>query len=217
MIELEKVIKEINNFKLNVSLKIYNDEIYGIVGKSGAGKSTILNIIAGLDSKYSGKVVVPKKVAIIYQHFNLLNNKTVIENILLPLKLKKDKDYSHIDDILKFTNLKDKINLYPRSLSGGEKQRVAIARALASKPEILLADEPTASLDKETTDEIIKLFKELKKSILIITHDLYVAKKMCDKVAILEDGHIVDEIVVSKDYKNQDKKYSEYVKEVLNG
>lgn len=221
----------------SVSLTIHPNEIYGIIGESGAGKSTLLRFINALEKPDEGEVVVDginvqdlnskalrkfkKNIGMIFQQFNLLGNKTVEENILLPLKLHKYKEALDIDRVLAFVGLTDKRNSYPRELSGGQKQRVGIARGLITRPKILLCDEPTSALDESTKREIVRLLSEASKefniTILVVTHELDVVKRLCDRVAILEEGKLVDVMAIDKNKENLDYQlsYSDLAREVL--
>lgn len=219
---LKNINKTFGKFNLNLDLELKKGEIFGLIGKSGSGKSTILKIIQGLIKVDSGKIIIDEniKISTIFQNFNLINNRTVYSNIALPLILKKNNDFSKVDKILKYLNLEGKKNDYPSSLSGGQKQRVAIARALISNPDLLLCDEITASLDKITKNEIITLLKKINKdyktTILFVTHELDLAKKLCDRVAVIENGNLLEIFEVNKDFQNEKEiSYLEYAKEVL--
>lgn len=193
----------------NYDLTVNKGELVAIMGKSGCGKTTILNMIAGIDTIDSGeyifngsKVIIRtvmdgirfrrNKIGIILQHFALINDFTVYENIELGLwesgKSKSEMKKSTLEmlDSLEISNLKNK---YPNQLSGGEKQRVAIGRALVCKPMLLLADEPTGSLDSETESQIVKMLKSINKetgtTIIIVTHDKEVAEN-CNRTIILQ-------------------------------
>lgn len=198
-----------------VSLEIEDGEIFGIIGFSGAGKSTLVRCLNLLERPTSGRVImdetdltnldekklreVRKKIGMIFQHFNLLRSRTVYQNIAFPLKksgLTKREKEAKIRDLLELVGLTDKINAYPSTLSGGQKQRVAIARALANDPKVLLCDEATSALDPQTTKSILSLLKkvneELRITIVLITHEMAVVKDICDRVAIMEDGYVVE-------------------------
>lgn len=157
----------------------------------------------------------------VFQEFNLLENKTVYENILLSLKLGKEKCFNKVLEVLEFVDMLDKKDNYPSELSGGEKQRVAIARAIVTKPNLILCDEPTSSLDKKNTEKIIKLFlrinREYNTTIIIVSHELDIIKTLCDRVIILEDGKIIEKLKVNKDnqYIKKEKSYLDLAKEVL--
>lgn len=200
----------------DINLQVKKGEIYGIIGQSGAGKSTLIRCVNLLEKPSSGKIIVDqaeltalspdalraerRKIGMIFQHFNLLNSRTVYENISLPLELSlhnKQEMEKIIHPLLELTGLLDKKNHYPNQLSGGQKQRVAIARALASKPTVLLSDEATSALDPETTHHILDLLKNIRDTlnltILLITHEMTVIKACCDRVGILQQGVLIEE------------------------
>ncbi|HIV81319.1 MAG TPA: ATP-binding cassette domain-containing protein, partial [Candidatus Salinicoccus merdavium] len=201
----------------NVSLKVEDNEIFGLIGESGAGKSTLLRFINALESPTEGHVTVDdtdvfhlsrkqlrqhqKGIGMIFQQFNLLNNKSVRENIHLPLELHKYENPLTVEEVLAFVGLPDKADNYPSQLSGGEKQRVGIARALITRPKILLCDEPTSALDESTTEEIVDVLKRAHKAfdmtILVVTHELNVIKSMCRRCAVLEKGRLIDIIDIA--------------------
>ena len=208
----QKEIKAVQN----VSLHVNKGDVYGIVGYSGAGKSTLVRTINLLQRPTSGKVVINKKVitdlsekelrqarkkiGMIFQHFNLMGSRTIFDNVAFPLKrskLTKSQISKKVLELLDLVGLGDKADAYPSQLSGGQKQRVAIARALANDPEILLCDEATSALDPKTTSSILELLKKLNKNlgltIVIITHEMQVVKEICNKVAVMEDGHVIEE------------------------
>ena len=218
MIELKNVTVDFDGLKAvnDVSLTIKEQDTYGIVGFSGAGKSTLVRTINLLQRPTAGEVLIDgenildlskkelrerrKKIGMIFQHFNLLNNLTVLDNVIFPIK--KDKSLSKEEkkqkalDLLETVGIRDKADSYPSELSGGQQQRCAIARALASDPEILLCDEATSALDPKTTKQILKLLKDLNKklklTIVIITHQMEVVKDLCNKCAVMQDGKVVE-------------------------
>ena len=221
----------------DVSFTICESEIFGIIGESGAGKSTLLRFINALETPDSGSVEVndinvhalnkqklrhfKKDIGMIFQQFNLLGNKTVAENILLPLELHSYENSLDLDAILEFVGLSDKKHSYPRELSGGQKQRVGIARGIITRPKILLCDEPTSALDENTKREIVSLLrrvaKEFNVTILIVTHELDVVKRLCDRVAVLENGKLLEIINVDQHSPETDFKvsYRDLAREVL--
>ena len=222
MVELRDIEKNYTNFDLKINLKINKGEIFGLIGQSGSGKSTILRIIQGILKADRGEINIAKntEIAYIFQEFNLLYNKNVFDNIALPLILKKKFSTEKVEEVLKFVGLSDKKKSFIVSLSGGERQRVAIARALVTNPQLLLCDEVTASLDKSVKDEILDLFEEINKkygtTILVVTHELEVVKRLCSRVAVIEKGKITDIFNVNqKDYEKSNKSYADYVREVL--
>lgn len=178
----------------NFSFDLKNGEFVAIVGPSGCGKSTILNILAGLDTKSSGEIILSDntKMGYMLQQDALFNWKTVLENCLLGLEInktltKENKDY--VSDLLNTYGLKDFINSYPNTLSGGMRQRVALIRTLATKPDLLLMDEPYSALDYQTrlsvSDDVYQIIKKEKKSAIMVTHDIAEAISMADKIIIL--------------------------------
>ena len=222
MVELKNIEKNYTNFDLKINLKINKGEIFGLIGQSGSGKSTILRIIQGILKADKGEINIAKntEVAYIFQEFNLLYNKNVFDNVALPLILKKKFSTEKVEEVLKFVGLSNRKESFIASLSGGERQRVAIARALVSNPQLLLCDEVTASLDKSVKDEILDLFEEINKkygtTILVVTHELEVVKRLCSRVAVIEKGKITDIFNVNqKDYEKSNKSYADYVREVL--
>lgn len=222
LIKLEKVNKKFKDFEINIDFEIFKGEIYGLIGKSGSGKSSILKIIQGLLKYDEGKIYKNDNLEIsyVFQEFNLLNNKTVFENVALPLRIRGKFEKNKVNEAIKFVGLENRKEMYISSLSGGEKQRVGIARAIVSNPDLILCDEVTASLDKIVKNEILFLFKKINEkygtSILLVTHELDVAKVLCDRVSVIEKGSILETFDVDKiDIENIEKNYLDYVKEVL--
>ena len=194
-----------------VNFEVAEREFVSIVGKSGSGKSTLLHMIGGLDTPSSGTVIVDglnletlnseqlglfrrRKVGFIFQQYNLIPDLNVYDNITFPLELdgtQIDKDF--IQELLETLNISDKQEMLPAMLSGGEQQRVAIIRALATKPAIILADEPTGNLDTSTSHDVIGLLKILSRqyqqTLIVITHDNDIAQ-MADRIVQIEDGKI---------------------------
>ncbi len=208
-----------------VDLSVPEGTIYGVIGSSGAGKSTLIRCVNLLEKPSSGEVLVDGQdltrlsekelrlarhnIGMIFQHFNLLSSRTVYDNIALPLELagaSKQAIEQAVLPLLELTGLGDKRHSYPAQLSGGQKQRVAIARALASKPKVLLCDEATSALDPQTTRSILSLLKDinrqLKITVLIITHEMDVVKTICDRVAIMSFGKIIEENEVEQFFLN---------------
>lgn len=201
----------------SVDLKVMDGEFVSIVGTSGSGKSTLLHMIGGLDRPTEGSVIVDgkdifslkddeltvfrrRKIGFIFQSYNLVPVLNVYENIVLPIQLDGESvDGEYIDNIIKTLGLNDKKNSLPNQLSGGQQQRVAIARALATKPAIILADEPTGNLDSRTTLDVMGLLKvtseKFNQTIVMITHNEDIAQ-MADRIIRIEDGRIVGDLNV---------------------
>ena len=222
LIKLEKINKKFKDFEINIDLEIFKGEIYGLIGKSGSGKSSILKMIQGILKYDSGKLYKDDKLEIsyVFQDFNLLNNKTVFENVALPLRLRGKFDENKVEEAIKFVGIENRKYMYIASLSGGEKQRVGIARAIVSNPDLILCDEVTASLDKIVKNEILFLFKKINEeygtSILLVTHELDVAKVLCDRVSVIQKGEILETFDIVKDeIEDINKNYLDYAKEVL--
>ena len=198
----------------DVNLKVEKGEFTAIVGTSGSGKSTMLHIIGGLDNPTSGQVIVDgqdlshmtadeltifrrRNIGFVFQQYNLVPMLNVWENIILPVKLDgKNIEKSYIDEIVDTLGIGSKLKNMPNALSGGQQQRVAIARALASKPAILLADEPTGNLDSKTSQDVLGLLKvtsqRFHQTIVMITHNEEIAQ-MADRILQIEDGKIVSD------------------------
>lgn len=208
-------IHALKGIELNVSA----GEICGVIGPSGAGKSTLLRCVNLLERPTSGRVRVDQQelqqlsakalrqarhhIGMIFQHFNLLSTRNVFQNIAFQLSLlgeTKSAIQRKVQPLLELTGLSDKADAFPHQLSGGQKQRVAIARALVTQPKVLLCDEMTSALDPETTRSILNLIKkinqELNLSILLITHEMDVIKRIADQVAVIENGEIVENSAV---------------------
>ena len=222
MIELKNLSKSFEtadgtvNALKNVNLTINNGDIYGIIGMSGAGKSTLVRCINMLERPTEGSVLIDgrdlgalsekelrgvrRNITMIFQSFNLLMQRTCLKNICFPLELsgmKRADAKKRAMELLEIVGLPDKANAYPAQLSGGQKQRIAIARALTTNPEVLLCDEATSALDPKTTHSILELIREINKktgiTVVIITHQMSVIEEICDRVAILDEGVVVEE------------------------
>lgn len=199
----------------NINLEIKTGDIFGIIGLSGAGKSSLIRLINRLEEPTSGKIIIDgveitslskkellekrKKIGMIFQHFNLLSSRTVGENVAFALEIAnwdKNKIQERVKELLELVELSDKINYYPNQLSGGQKQRVAIARALANNPDVLLSDEATSALDPKTTKAILELIRNIQKkfklTVIMITHQMEVIKEICNKVAVISEGEIIE-------------------------
>ncbi|WP_433959570.1 methionine ABC transporter ATP-binding protein [Cytobacillus horneckiae] len=221
MIKLHQVSKSFSQFQAikSVSLTINKGEIHGIIGASGAGKSTLLRLMNLLEIPDEGEVEVNgekltslnskslrqarKSIGMIFQHFNLVANKTVYDNVLIALELAsypKAEQRDRVVECLQFVGLKQLKDKYPAQLSGGQKQRVAIARALANNPQVLLCDEPTSSLDPNTTAEILGVLENINKTlgvtIVIVSHEMEVIKSICNRVTVLADGEVYETVLI---------------------
>ena len=217
MIKISNLNKYYENIKVlsDVNIHIEKGEIFGIIGHSGAGKSTLLRCINRLEDYEDGSILVEEKevkdlsenelrflrkdLGMIFQHFSLLERKTVVENVALPLerfKYSKAENNKRVNELLELVGIADKKNQKPRNLSGGQKQRVAIARALALNPKVLLCDEATSALDPNTTKSILSLLQDINKklniTIIMVTHQMEVIKQICSRVAIMEGGKVLE-------------------------
>ena len=209
----------------HVNLTINNGDIYGIIGMSGAGKSTLVRCINMLERPTEGSVLldgrdlgsmtkkelreVRHSVTMIFQGFNLLMQRTCLKNVMLPLQLShrsRAKAEARARELLTLVGLPDKAGAYPAQLSGGQQQRVAIARALATDPQVLLCDEATSALDPKTTHAILELIRDINRklgiTVIVITHQMSVVQEICNRVAILEHGAVVEEGEVSQVFSN---------------
>lgn len=217
MIKLEHIFKTYGNKYIeiqalkNINLEVSKGELLAITGTSGSGKTTLLNILGAMDTFTSGTYYFKGKnisnytikqlnkfrkdnVSFVFQNFELMKKYTVYENVEMPLLARNIKNRKLLIektlDILHILDLKDK---YPSTLSGGEQQRCAIARALVCDTDLILADEPTGALDKNTSNEILSILKDINKlgkTIIIITHDMDIANQ-CNKIIKIEDGMII--------------------------
>ena len=203
-----------------VSLDIPSNTVYGIIGRSGAGKSTLVRLVSMLERPDEGEVWYGdkrvdnlskkdlieerRKIGMIFQNFNLFSSRTAAENIAYPMEIcRKPKDWikKRTEELLALVGLEGRGNAAVSTLSGGQKQRIAIARALACEPSILFCDEATSALDPQTTRSILALIKEIQKkmnlTVVMITHQMEVVRDACDRVAVLENGKVVEEGMVS--------------------
>ena len=182
-------IKAVDNFTFDLE----EGKFIAIVGPSGCGKSTILSVLAGLEEKSDGEIIVDdKKIGYMLQQDSLFNWRTVLDNCLLGLELNKslnNENKEYVINLLNTYGLKEFINSYPNQLSGGMRQRVALIRTLATKPDLLLMDEPFSALDYQTrltvSDDVYNIIKKEKKSAIMVTHDIAEAISMSDKVIVL--------------------------------
>lgn len=209
----------------DLNLAINRGDIFGIIGLSGAGKSTLVRCLNLLERPTHGQVLVDgkdltklndkklresrRKIGMIFQHFNLLMQRTVLDNVCFPMELvgiKKKEARKRALELLDTVGLADKAKAYPAQLSGGQKQRVAIARVLAADPEILLCDEATSALDPQTTKAILSLLKDINEkmgiTIVVITHEMAVVQAICNRVGVLEKGILVEQGDVEQLFRN---------------
>lgn len=226
--ELRKVFRDASQDVVavdGVDLEIREGEIFGVIGYSGAGKSTLIRMINMLERPTSGSVQVGQRemtrlaktslrkarqeIGMIFQHFNLLWSRTVRENVAFPLEVAgwpKEKIGARVDELLRLVGLSDRADAYPAQLSGGQKQRVGIARALANHPKVLLSDEATSALDPQTTDSILELLQRINEemglTIVLITHEMHVIRKICHRVAVMERGRLVEIGPVEEVFRN---------------
>ncbi|AWN20332.1 methionine ABC transporter ATP-binding protein [Streptococcus sobrinus] len=213
----KKVIEAVKD----VTVHINQGDIYGIVGYSGAGKSTLVRAINLLQIPTAGRVKVAgdtlfdkekvtldsgklrykrREIGMIFQHFNLMAQKTARQNIAFALRhsdLSKEAKAKKVEELLDLVGLADRAENYPAQLSGGQKQRVAIARALANDPKILISDESTSALDPKTTKQILALLQDLNKklglTVVMITHEMQIVKEICNRVAVMQNGSLIEE------------------------
>lgn len=242
MIRLEKIHKTFlkKHHRIEalraINLQVDKGDIFGIIGYSGSGKSTLVRTINLLERPDKGAVyykdveisalsenqLIPyrHKIGMIFQQFNLLASATVFDNIALPLRLQGIASAAistKVNELLVLIGLQEKKDDYPASLSGGQKQRVAIARAIASDPEVLLCDEATSALDPQTTRTILALLQEINQrlgiTIVLITHEMEVVRAICNKVAVISNGAIVEQDSVENLFA---RPQSEITRELLN-
>lgn len=208
-----------------VDLKIPKGEIFGVIGYSGAGKSTLIRLLNGLERPSEGQVIVNgtdigaaseralrsirPKIGMIFQHFNLLWSRSVRANIALPMEIAgvpKAQIKARTEELIRLVGLEGRGDHWPSQLSGGQKQRVGIARALANAPEVLLCDEATSALDPETTDQILDLLLDINQrlglTIVLITHEMHVVRRICTGVAVMDAGRVVETGPVSQVFKD---------------
>lgn len=221
MITLHNVSKQFGSFEAiqSISLNIKPGEIHGIIGESGAGKSTLLRMMNLIEHPDEGDVIINgetlnhlkgkrirhmrQSLAMIFQGYHLVSNKTVFDNVVLPLEIakvaKKDRT-ERVMESLRFVGLETFKDQYPGQLSGGQKQRVAIARAIVNQPQVLLCDEPTSSLDPNTTMEILEVLERINQefnvTIVIVSHEMEVIKSICERVTVVADGRVYEVVEI---------------------
>ncbi|SDS50931.1 methionine ABC transporter ATP-binding protein [Agrococcus carbonis] len=220
----------------DVSLGIRSGEILGVVGESGAGKSTLLRLLDATEHPTSGRVTIlgaeparlrgpriralRRRIGMVFQGFNLLGNRTVQQNVALPLVLERRADPARVAELLDYVGLADRARHYPAQLSGGQRQRVAIARALVTRPGMVLADEPTSSLDTRATDDVLALLAQARAdfgtTVVLVTHELESVAAIADRVAVLERGALRDVLPVARGAaRDRGGSYADHVRRVL--
>lgn len=234
MIEIKNLTKSYDKKCIlkNINLKINDNEQVSIIGKSGCGKSTLLRCIARLEKIDKGQILIDNenvnnikkfynKVGMVFQSFNLFENMTVLENLIIaPVKLKiqtRDEAIKLAKGYLKEINLENKINEYPKNLSGGEKQRVAIIRALMEKPKILLLDEPTSSLDPQMKKEVLELVSKLKDynmTIIVVSHELNFVKDFSSRIIFLDNKTIISDDTVMGTFSSENEIIKNFLKDI---
>ena len=241
MINVENLSKNFGNLKVlkNISTTINKGEIISIIGPSGSGKSTFLRCINKLEEPSSGHIYIDgmdlmdkntdinkirERVGMVFQHFNLFPNMTVLENLTLSPTMVKKESKEEAEKyalyLLQKVGLSDKANSYPTQLSGGQKQRIAIARALAMKPEVILFDEPTSALDPEMIKEVLDVMRDLAKegmTMLIVTHEMGFAKNVGNRILFMDNGEIIEDCSPKDFFENPtNERIKDFLNKVLN-
>ena len=241
MINVENLSKNFGNLKVlkNISTTINKGEIISIIGPSGSGKSTFLRCINKLEEPTEGHIYIDgmdlmdkktdinkirERVGMVFQHFNLFPNMTVLENLTLsPIMVKKESKEEaekYASYLLEKVGLSDKANSYPTQLSGGQKQRIAIARALAMKPEVILFDEPTSALDPEMIKEVLDVMRDLAKegmTMLIVTHEMGFARNVGNRILFMDNGEIIEDCSPKDFFENPtNERIKDFLNKVLN-
>ena len=217
MVHVENLKKNFGKLEVlkDISVDIAEGEVVVLLGPSGSGKSTFLRCLNQLEIATAGKILVDgndvtdkhidinkvrENIGMVFQHFNLFDHKTVLENIMMaPVELKKmtkEEAKEKGMQLLKRVGMDSKADCYPSQISGGQKQRVAIARALAMNPKIMLFDEPTSALDPEMVGEVLAVMKELASegmTMVVVTHEIGFAREVADRVIFMDDGYIVEQ------------------------
>ncbi|WP_083587013.1 ATP-binding cassette domain-containing protein [Agrococcus sp. Marseille-P2731] len=218
------------------TLDIARGEILGVVGESGAGKSTLLHLLDAAAHPTEGRVTIDgtdpatlsgreirrlrRRIGMVFQGFNLLANRTVQQNVALPLTLQRSQDPALVAELLDYVGLADRAQHHPAQLSGGQQQRVAIARALVTRPGLLLADEPTSSLDTRATEDVLELLAATRRdfgaTVVLVTHELDSVAAIADRAAVLERGELRTVFPVARSAKRERRdSYAAHVERVL--
>ena len=241
MIKVENLSKNFGDLKVlkNISTTINKGEIISIIGPSGSGKSTFLRCINKLEEPTEGHIYIDgmdlmdkntdinkirERVGMVFQHFNLFPNMTVLENLTLsPIMVKKESKEEaekYASYLLEKVGLSDKASSYPTQLSGGQKQRIAIARALAMKPEVILFDEPTSALDPEMIKEVLDVMRDLAKegmTMLIVTHEMGFARNVGNRILFMDNGEIIEDCSPRNFFENPtNERIKDFLNKVLN-
>lgn len=241
MINVENLSKNFGDLKVlkNISTTINKGEVISIIGPSGSGKSTFLRCINKLEEPTEGHIYIDgmdlmdkntdinkirERVGMVFQHFNLFPNMTVLENLTLSPTIVKKESKEEAEKyalyLLQKVDLSDKANSYPNQLSGGQKQRIAIARALAMKPEVILFDEPTSALDPEMIKEVLDVMRNLAKegmTMLIVTHEMGFARNVGNRILFMDNGKIIEDCSPKDFFENPtNERIKDFLNKVLN-
>jgi len=241
VINIENLSKNFGNLKVlkNISTTINKGEVISIIGPSGSGKSTFLRCINKLEEPTEGHIYIDgmdlmdkntdinkirERVGMVFQHFNLFPNMTVLENLTLSPTIVKKESKEEAEKyalyLLQKVDLSDKANSYPNQLSGGQKQRIAIARALAMKPEVILFDEPTSALDPEMIKEVLDVMRNLAKegmTMLIVTHEMGFARNVGNRILFMDNGEIIEDCSPKDFFENPtNERIKDFLNKVLN-
>ena len=241
MINVENLSKNFGDLKVlkNISTTVNKGEVISIIGPSGSGKSTFLRCINKLEEPTEGHIYIDgmdlmdkntdinkirDRVGMVFQHFNLFPNMTVLENLTLsPIMVKKESKEEaekYASYLLEKVGLSDKASSYPTQLSGGQKQRIAIARALAMKPEVILFDEPTSALDPEMIKEVLDVMRDLAKegmTMLIVTHEMGFARNVGNRILFMDNGEIIEDCSPKDFFENPtNERIKDFLNKVLN-